>query len=113
MNVADFIREPLQGRTALSRVFWLYGIVGSVIYSLLGMLFDAGNEMAFRLYSIGGLVFTVYVTIATYRCAGNCRSAGLARLVRISAVLSLLLLPLLAYLAFSGAITLTSLRGEQ
>lgn len=111
--MSDFICEPLQGRTSLSRVFWLYGIAGSVIYSLVGMLIDADNEVAFRIYTVGGLVLTAYVTIATYRCAGNCRSAGLARLVRISAVLSLLLLPLLAYLAFSGALALTSLRGEQ
>jgi hypothetical protein len=109
----SFFRAPLQGRTSLSKVFWLYGIAGSVCYSAIGLLFDAGNEIAMRIYVIGGLIFSVYVTIATYQCAGNCRSVLLARLVRVSAVISLLLLPLFAYLGLTGALDLTSLRGEQ
>jgi hypothetical protein len=62
-------------------------------------------------YTIGGLIYSVYVTIATYRCAGSMRSAFGRNFVRVSALLSLALLPLLAYLALSGALTLTSLGG--
>jgi hypothetical protein len=109
----SFIQAPLRGQTSLSKVFWLYGIAGSACYSAIGLLFDAGNEIAMRIYVIGGLIFTVYVTLATYQCAGNSRSVALARFVRILAVISLLLLPLFAYLGFSGALDLTSLRGEQ
>ncbi len=109
----SFLRAPLQGRTSLNKVFWLYGIAGSACYSAIGLLFDAGNEIAMRIYVIGGLIFTVYVTLATYQCAGNSRSAFLARMVRVLAVISLLLLPLFAYLGFSGALDLTSLRGEE
>jgi hypothetical protein len=52
------------------------------------------------------------VTVATYRCAGNCASKFWARMARISAVLSLLLLPVLAYLDLTGALGL-ALLGEQ
>jgi hypothetical protein len=82
--------------------------------SALGLVFDPGNALEMRMYTVFGLLFSVYVTVATYQCASNCQSKFLARLARISAVISLVALPLLAYLYFSGAIdvALTTL-GEQ
>lgn len=100
------IMDPLRGKTSLGRVFWIYGVLGSVVVSALGLFIDSGNELASRLYIVFGLLFSVYVTVATYQCAGNCRSAGLARLVRISAIISLVILPVFAYLEFTGAIDL-------
>jgi hypothetical protein len=109
-----FITDPLAGKVTLSRVIWLYGIVGSLIYSAFGALVDVTNVTAFRLYTIGGLIYTVYVTIATYRCAVSMKSPFWRLLVRVSAVLTLLLLPLLGYLAFSGALmTMTNLEGVE
>jgi hypothetical protein len=115
MSVGSFLLEPLRGRTSLSKVFWLYGLLGSVLVSAIGLAFDAGNEAAMRTYMVLSLLFTVYVTVATYRCASNCQSKFLARLARISAVASLMMLPVFAYLYFSGAIgvALVTLRGEQ
>lgn len=114
MNPWLAIKEPLQGRTSLSKVIWIYGLGGSLAVSALGLLLPAG-EVARRGYVIFGLIYSVYVTVATYQCAVNCKSKGLARLVRICAVLSLVLLPLFAYLDFTGAfdLVLTGLRGEQ
>jgi hypothetical protein len=108
----SFFWDPLKGKTSLGRVIGVYGILGSVVYGAAALLFDVTNERAMWIYNIGGLLFTVYVTIATYQCARNCRTVWMRNLVRVSAVLSLLLLPLLAYIAASGAIDLTSLRGE-
>lgn len=108
-----FFWDPLRGKTPIGRVIGVYGILGSFIYSALGLLFDVTDERMMWIYSIGGGLFTVYVTIATYQCAQNCRTAWMRRLVRVSAVLSLLLLPVLTYVALTGAIDLTSLRGEQ
>ena len=115
VSLGSFLSEPLLGKTSLSKVFWLYGVLGSVLVSAVGLAFDPGNERAMRIYTVFGLLFSVYVTVATYQCAGNCRSKFLARLARISAIISLLLLPVLAYLYFSGAIgvALVTLRGEQ
>ena len=115
MSLRSFLIEPLLGKTSLAKVVWLYGLLGSVLVSAAGLVIDPGNEPATRIYTVFGLLFSVYVTVATYRCASNCRSKSLARLARISAVISLLLLPVLAYLYFSGAIgvALVSLRGEQ
>lgn len=110
-----FLTDPLQGKTSLTKVFWLYGVCGSVILGALGLALDPGSEWVLRAYDVVGLLFSVYVTVATYRCAGNCRSKVLAGLVRFSAVVSLLLLPVFAYLEYTGAIDqlLSTLGGEQ
>jgi len=115
MSLRSFLHEPLQGKTSLGRVIWLYGVLGSILVSAVGLAVDPGNELATRVYTAFGFLFSVYVSIATYRCASNCRSKYLARLARISAVASLVMLPALAYLYFSGAIgvALVTLRGEQ
>jgi hypothetical protein len=105
-SVWTAIKDPLQGKTSLTKVFWVYGILGSILVSAVGLVFDPGNEFAMRLYILFGLVFSVYVTVATYRCAGNCQSQSLARLVRISAIISLVALPVFAYLEFTGALDL-------
>jgi hypothetical protein len=104
VNLGSFLKEPLQGKTSLSKVFWLYGLLGSVLVSALGLAVDSGNDLAMRIYMVLSLLFTVYVSIATYQCAANCQSTLLARLARISAVMSLVALPVFAYLYFSGAI---------
>jgi len=114
MSLWAAIRDPLQGKISLSKVAWLYGIGGSLLVSALGLLLP-GSEVARRSYVVFGLVFSIYVTVASYQCAGNCRSKALARLARICAVVSLVLLPVFAYLDFTGALELawTGLRGEQ
>jgi hypothetical protein len=115
VSLGSFLKEPLQGKTSLSAVFWLYGFVGSILVSAIGLAVDPGNEFAMRVYTAFGLLFSVYVTVATYQCASNCQSKFLARLARISAVASLVALPVLAYLYYSGAIgvALVTLGGEQ
>jgi hypothetical protein len=75
-----------------------------VLLSALGLVLDPGNEFVMRLYIVFSYIFTVYVLIATYRCAGNCRSISMARFVRVSALVSLIALPAIAYLEFSGAL---------
>jgi hypothetical protein len=104
VSLGPFLKEPLQGKTSLSKVFWLYGLLGSILVSALGLALDTGNELVMRIYTVLSLLFSVYVTVATYQCASNCRSKILARLARISAVISLVALPIFAYLYFSGAI---------
>jgi len=102
VNLRTAIQEPLQGKTSLSTVFWGYGLLGSLLVSAIGLFIDIENELAMRAYSAFGLLYTLYVTIATYRCAANCRSQSLARMARISAVVSLAALPFLVYFAYHG-----------
>ena len=104
--------DPLRGRTSLSKVVWAYGLLGSLVYGALELLLDPGNALVIRMYSVVGLLFSIYVTVAIYRCADNCSSKFWGRTARVSAVLSLLLLPVLAYLDFTGALSL-ALLGEQ
>ncbi|MEA3197484.1 MAG: hypothetical protein QOF32_1536 [Gammaproteobacteria bacterium] len=112
MSIWSAIRDPLQGKTSLGKVIWGYGLLGSVLYGAVELFLNPANELVMRAYVIGGLLFSIYVTVATYQCAVNCRSIFLRRFVRVSAVISLLLLPLIAYLDLTGALTLVSL-GEQ
>ena len=107
-----FLLDPLEGRTSIGKVIWLYGVLGSLAYSVIGMPLEPGGP-AWHLYTIGGLLFSLYVTVATYQCARNCKTAFGRWLVRIGAVLTLLLLPVLTYLDWNGALELTSLRGLQ
>lgn len=114
MSIWTAIKEPLEGKTSLARVFWVYGVLGSVAVSAIGLFFDPGNEAARRAYVVFGLLFSVYVTLATYRCGVNCRSKAMTRFVRISAIITLVMLPVLAYLDYTGALgALVSLGGEQ
>jgi hypothetical protein len=110
-RLVRWVMDPLRGKTTIGRVIGWYGIVGSLVYSALGLFIDVESERAMRAYTIGGLVFSLYVTIATYRGAASMRSSFGRNFVRVSALLSLALLPVLAYLALSGALTLTSLGG--
>jgi len=115
MSLGSLLMDPLRGKTSLSKVFWVYGLLGSIVVSALGLAFDPGNELAMRIYTVFGLLYSLYAIVATYQCAANCRSTLVARLARISAVISLVALPVLAYLYFSGAmdVALTTLSGEQ
>jgi hypothetical protein len=111
-NLTAFLKDPLLGKTSLSRVVWLYGIVGSLLYGAIELFLDPENAVLMRLYTIGGVILTVYVIVATYRCAGNCKSPALARIARVSAVISLLLVPVFVYLELTGSLTLSSLGVE-
>jgi hypothetical protein len=113
VTFSQFVKEPLEGKTSLSRVVWLYGMVGSLLYGSLELFLNPENQFAMRLYTIGGLIFTVYCIVGTYRCAKNTKSPWMARSARIGAIILLLLLPLLTYLELSGAVTIADLVGGQ
>jgi hypothetical protein len=103
VTLTQFIQAPLQGKVSVSRVFWLYGVVGSLVYGILEFFIDPGKTTLMRLYIIGAYVYSAYVIVGTYQCAVNCRTVGMARFVRISAIASLILLPVFAYYELSGA----------
>jgi hypothetical protein len=107
MSISAFLMAPLQGKTSLAKVFWLYGVAGSLLYGAIEVFLDPGNEAVMRIYMIGDLLINLYVIVATFRCADNCQSKFWGRMAKISAVLSLFLLPVIAYLDFSGALTLS------
>jgi hypothetical protein len=111
MSIAEFFKQPLEGKTSLSRVFWLYGVLGSLLLGGVELFLDVGNLFVMRAYSVVGLLYSVYVTIGIYRCAKNSASPFMARMARVGAVLTLLLLPVLAYVDLTGSLTLSDLMG--
>jgi uncharacterized membrane protein YesL len=113
VSLTQFLKDPLDGKTSLSRVFWLYGVFGSLLYGSLELFLNPENQFVMRLYTIFGLLLTVYVIIGTYRCADNSKSRWAARAARVGAIISLLLLPVLTYLDLTGALTIADLLGGQ
>jgi hypothetical protein len=113
VTLTQFVKEPMQGKTSLSRAFWLYYVVGSLVYGSLELFLNPENQFVMRVYTILGLVFAVYATVGIYRCANNCKSAWVARSARVGAIISLLLLPVFTYLELSGAVTIADLVGGQ
>jgi hypothetical protein len=111
VSISQFINEPLEGKTSLSRVVWLYGLFGSLLYGSLELFLNPENQFEMRAYTIVGLIFTVYVIVGTYRCAKNTKSPWAARSARIGAIILLLLLPVLTYLELTGAVTIADLLG--
>ena len=113
MTFAQFVKDPLEGKTSLSRVIWLYGLVGSLLYGSLELFIDPENQFVMRVYTIVGLIFTVYCIVGTYRCAKNTKSPWVARSARIGSIILLVLLPVLTYLELTGAVTIADLLGGQ
>jgi tellurite resistance protein TehA-like permease len=105
------ITDPIRGTVPIGRVIWLYGVVGALIYSALGFFVDLESERALRIYTIGGIAYTLYVTVATYACAATIKSPFWRLLTRASALITLALLPFLGYVSLSGVLSLTSLGG--
>jgi hypothetical protein len=113
VTITEFVKQPLEGKTSPSRVFWLYGVLGSLLYGSLELFLNPENTIVMRAYTILGLIFTVYVIVGSYRCAQNCKTAWAARATRVGAIVLLLLLPLLVYLDLTGSVTLSGLLGGQ
>ncbi|HMH30470.1 MAG TPA: hypothetical protein VK580_17915 [Steroidobacteraceae bacterium] len=113
MTIAQFVKEPLEGKTSLSRAFWLYYVLGSLLYGSLELFLNPENQFLMRVYTILGLIFAVYATVGIYRCAKNCKSPWVARSARVGAIISLVLLPVFTYLELSGAVTIADLVGGQ
>jgi hypothetical protein len=113
MTLEDFVKEPLRGKTSLSKVFWMYGILGSLLFGSVELFLNPENRFAMKIYAILGFIFSVYVTVGIYRCADNSRSRWMARSARVGAIITLLLLPVLTYFDLTGALSLDSLLGGQ
>jgi hypothetical protein len=113
VTITEFVKQPLEGKTSLSRVIWLYGLVGSLVYGSLELFLNPESQFVMRVYTIVGLIFTVYCIVGTYRCAKNTKSPFVARSARIGAIILLLLLPLLVYVDLTGSLTLSGLLGGQ
>ena len=104
-DVWTFLADPIKGKTSLWRVVWLYSLVGGVVVTVLEAAIFPGGEASVKLLALLDLIYSTYVTIATYRCAGNGTSPAVGRIARICAVISLVLLPFAIYLTLSESPT--------
>jgi hypothetical protein len=103
-TITQFFQAPLKGKLSVLKVFVVYGILGSLVYGCLEFIVDPLNSFLMRAYTLGGFLYSAYVIVGTYRCAVNCKTLRMARFVRISCVISLVLLPVLTYMELSGVL---------
>ena len=98
----QWLTDPLTGKTSLGRAVWLYGLGGSLVYSVVGLLFPetpAGSTA----YVMLGLGIGILQSVILWRCAPNARSAFVRRSVRGGVILGLLLLPVVLYSLFTNS----------
>jgi hypothetical protein len=100
--------DPIRGVTPLWKVAVLYSIVGGGLLSVIFQMAAPASPTETRTVEFVALVYAAYVTVGVFRCATNGVPAELARLIRIAAVLSLLMLPLLAYLILHDRVRLAT-----
>jgi hypothetical protein len=96
-----WLTDPLAGKTSLGRAVWLYGFGGSLVYSVIGLLFPE-TTAGLTVYLALGLALGVLQSVILWRCAPNSRSAFLGRLVRAAVVMGLVLVLIVAYLLFAN-----------
>ena len=96
-----WLTDPLTGKTSLGRAIWLYGLGGSLVYSVAGLLFPE-TAVGLTVYMLLGLVIGVLQSVILWRCAPNSRSEFVRRLVRAAVIVGLVLVPLMLYLMFTN-----------
>ncbi len=87
---ARFFAEEIhawRGTAPLARVFWGHGVLGgSVLATLLGTTLAAGQRMATEFLLLASAVYTAWLLISIWRCAGRSASAwgDMARFLAIA-----------------------------
>jgi len=102
------LTDPLQGRTPLRTVFWVYCVLVSVVYSFLGLLVDPLNPRFVRLYTVLGVALGVVQSLMLWKCAYNTRSRAVGHWVRVSVVVGLIAIPFFLYLLYAYASLIVS-----
>ena len=102
-----WLTDPLTGRTSLGRAVWLYGLGGSFVYSVIGLLFPE-TPAGLTAYVLLGLAIGIGQSVILWRCAPNSRSAFATRLVRFAVIVGLILMPVMLYLLFVNSDVLLS-----
>lgn len=103
-----WLTDPLTGKTSLGRAVWLYGLGGSFVYSIIGLLFPE-TPAGFTAYVLLGLAIGILQSVILWRCAPNSRSAFAARLVRTAVIVGLISMPVMLYLLFINSDVLSPL----
>ena len=98
-----WLNDALGGKASLARAFWVYGLVVSVVYSLIGGFIDVESRLALTMYVIVGLGVGLLQTVILWRSAHNSPSKFLGRLVRTAVIVGLIMVPLMLYLLYTNS----------
>lgn len=90
--------DPLRGKTSLRTVFWGYGVVPSIVLSLLQSVVDPADGPLWTALLAVSVLVSCYQLAALWQCAPNAKSAFVRGFTRASVIVSVLLLPVLIYL---------------
>jgi hypothetical protein len=81
-------------------VFWLWGCVASLVYTLAGVILDPHERAAIMAYTLAGVALTLLQSAMLWQCAYNSRSRWAGALTRAAVVLGMLMMPLILYVTF-------------
>ena len=101
------IADPIRGTTPFWKVAVLYSIVGGGILGAVFSMVTPTGSAAKRIAGLAALIYGAYVIVGIHRCAHSCGSAELARIIRVAAGMSLLMVPVLAYLVLTDRVVFT------
>ena len=103
-----FLSDPLEGRSSLRRVFWLYGVGVSVAYMALGAFVPLDAVRPMLIYTLVGLALGVVQSVMLWKCAYNSqsRSHTLGRVLRLCVIAGLIVTALVLYVVIAHPETL-------
>jgi hypothetical protein len=84
------LADPLHGKTSLWKVIWIYGFGASVVYTLLGWMFEPETPFAITVHFLLGLALGILQSVMLWQCAYNSRFPAAGRLLRGVVVVGLL-----------------------
>jgi uncharacterized membrane protein len=103
-----WLSDAWSGKDSLARAFWIWGIGVSVVYSLIGALIDVEHPVVLTVYLAFGLALGVLQTVILWRCSSNSRSTFLARLVRTTVIVGMIMVMLVLYVLLTNPSVLLS-----
>jgi hypothetical protein len=95
------LTEALSGKASLAQAIWIYGLGGSVVYSVIGIFIDSESPLALTIYLLFGLGVGMLQTVILWRSSRNTPSKFLGRLVRTAVIVGVILMPLMLYVLFT------------
>lgn len=78
----ELIKRCWKGEEKLWKVYWLYGVVGSILIQLLFGVLGMVLPLFAKLGMVGYLAYCVWLLVSQWRCAWNCSWKGWGYIVR-------------------------------
>lgn len=86
----DFIGKYWDGKERLWKAFWLFGVLGGAILSVIQNLIGAASPEAASIFGILVVVYSIWNVVSIWRCAYNVNHHWLGHLARAAIIIQML-----------------------